>query len=45
MKKFAKVSLIVAGILFVIGCVLGSISAIAGGRSLVRTIREKEYFG
>ncbi|MCI6469776.1 MAG: DUF4097 domain-containing protein [Lachnospiraceae bacterium] len=45
MKKFAKVSLIVAGILFAIGCVLGSISAIAGGRSIVRTIREKEYFG
>ena len=42
MKKFAKVSLIVAGILFAIGCVLGSISAIAGGRSLVRTIKEKE---
>ena len=43
MRKFAKVSLIVAGILFAIGCVLGSISAIAGGRSLVRTIKEKEY--
>lgn len=45
MKKFAKVSLIVAGILFAIGCVFGSISAIAGGRSLVRTIKEKEYMG
>ena len=45
MKKFAKVSLIVAGILFAIGCVFGSISAIAGGRSLVRTIKEEEYMG
>lgn len=45
MKKFAKVSLIVAGILFAIGCVLGSISAIAGGRSLIKTLKEKEYFG
>ncbi|MGN1180332.1 MAG: DUF4097 family beta strand repeat-containing protein [Suilimivivens sp.] len=43
MKKFAKISLITAGIFFVIGCVLCSVSAIAGGRSLVRTIREQEY--
>lgn len=45
MKKFAKVSLIVAGVLFAVGCALCSISAIAGGKSLVRTLKEKEYFG
>lgn len=33
MKKFAKVSLITAGILLVIGCFLGSVSVIASGRA------------
>ena len=44
MKKFAKVSLIIAGILFAIGCILGSFSAIAGGGSVIKNIKEKEYF-
>lgn len=42
MKKFVKISLIIAGILFVVGCLLGAISAIAGGHQLVATIREDE---
>lgn len=42
MKKFAKVSLITAGILLLTGCLLGTVSAIAGGSSLIRIIREEE---
>lgn len=43
MKKFAKISLITAGVLFVIGCLLAFISVIVGGRSIVRTIKEQDY--
>lgn len=42
MKKFVKVSLITAGILFVVGCALGSISVMAEGRSFIRMIKEEK---
>lgn len=43
MKKFSKVSLIAAGILLVIGCMLGAVSAIAGGRTIGRIILDDDY--
>jgi hypothetical protein len=42
MKKFVKVSLITAGILFALGCILGAASSIAGGRIIFRNIREEK---
>lgn len=43
MKKFVKVSLIVAGILTALGAVFCLISAIAGGGSVIHYIRNDEY--
>lgn len=42
MKKFVKIGLITAGILFVVGCLLVVISVIAGGHQLATIIREDE---
>ncbi len=44
MKKFAKVSLITAGMFFAIGCILAFISMAFGGRELIRIIREEHDF-
>lgn len=42
MKKFMKISLITAGILLVTGFVFGSVSAVACGGNVFRTIREED---
>ncbi len=44
MKKFAKVSLITAGVFFAIGCILAFISMAFGGRKLIRIIREEDDY-
>ncbi len=44
MKKFAKVSLITAGVFFAIGCILAFISMAFGGRELIRIIREEDDY-
>lgn len=45
MKKFVKVSLITAGILFAAGCLLGMVSLIGGKQQLKRYIREELELG
>jgi len=44
MKKFAKVSLITAGVFLAIGCILAFISIAFGGRELIRIIREEDDY-
>lgn len=41
MKKFVKVSLIIAGVMFLLGCLLGIISAIGGKHQLKVAIKEE----
>ncbi len=45
MKKFAKISLITAGVLAVLGCLFCLIGAIGGGRSAIIYAKEEQVLG
>jgi len=45
MKKFVKVSLVTAGVLAVVGCMLCLVSAIGGGRNVIAYANEENVLG